>query len=260
MHGRTPWTELVLHRPRPALLISATVCAALSSAQASASSRAELGPSSRREPEPGGGPAGARPRGGRRGASGGLRIGAQAYWQEAARREAALVLLCIQVGGEQGGRLRRVEARRRWPPCVERGRRVASSRRDFTRRGDSGAGTGHGRIEFRDTRVAGLIRTQQTYPEFVKIIKNRILRRYVSMAYPTRIRIRNVSDTRYGCFLKYPCFVDFNRFMSNSLLFSTSPERHIHMKTLLSFFPVRYLTMEPVKYCGEGEFTDSMIV
>jgi hypothetical protein len=27
------------------------------------------------------------------------------------------------------------------------------------------------------------------------------------MAYPTRIRIRNVSDTRYGCFLKYPCFV-----------------------------------------------------
>jgi hypothetical protein len=28
------------------------------------------------------------------------------------------------------------------------------------------------------------------------------------MAYPTRIRIRNVSDTRYGCFLKYPCFVE----------------------------------------------------
>jgi hypothetical protein len=39
----------------------------------------------------------------------------------------------------------------------------------------------------------------------------------------------------------------FNRFMSNTVLFSASQERHIHMKTLLSFFPVRYLTMEPVE-------------
>ena len=40
----------------------------------------------------------------------------------------------------------------------------------------------------------------------MKIIKIRILRGYVSKAYPTRIRIRYVSDTRYAALVAYPCY------------------------------------------------------
>ena len=58
---------------------------------------------------------------------------------------------------------------------------------------DKGCLTGLGRIHNADTY-------QPTYPIFVKIIKIRILRRCVSLAYQTRIRIRirYVSDTQYA--------------------------------------------------------------
>ena len=46
---------------------------------------------------------------------------------------------------------------------------------------------------------------QPTYPIFAKIIIIRILGGYVSIAYPVRIRIRYVSDTRYATKLTYPC-------------------------------------------------------
>ena len=47
----------------------------------------------------------------------------------------------------------------------------------------------------------------QAYSRIAKLIKNRILRRYVSGAYPTRIRIGYVSDTRYAPSATYPCNV-----------------------------------------------------
>ena len=57
---------------------------------------------------------------------------------------------------------------------------------------------GLGRIHTPDTY-------QPTYPKFMKKRKNRILHRYVSAAYRIRIRIRNVSDTRYALPGTYPC-------------------------------------------------------
>lgn len=41
----------------------------------------------------------------------------------------------------------------------------------------------------------------------LQFIFSPILRGYVSMPYPTRIRIRYVSDTGYGGDLTYPCYV-----------------------------------------------------
>ena len=118
-----------------------------------------------------------------------------------------------------GARRRRAEAeaRRRWPAAGERGCGVRGDEaqgagaavrdcghRTLGRRGRGirvclpGLLTGLGRIGRPDT-------CRMAYPICTKIIKNRILRGYVSWAYRTRIRIRYVSDTRYVASGTYPC-------------------------------------------------------
>ena len=52
---------------------------------------------------------------------------------------------------------------------------------------------------------------QVTYSIFPKLNKNRIIAGYVSKPYRRRIRIGYVSDTRYGIFLTYPCYVGHHR-------------------------------------------------
>jgi len=70
--------------------------------------------------------------------------------------------------------------------------------------------------------------------------------------------MNKVPDCRRSCAVNSFCFGItilnsnammhyFNRFMSNTVLFSASQEKRIHMRTLLSFFPVWYLTMEPIE-------------
>ena len=59
---------------------------------------------------------------------------------------------------------------------------------------------GLGRIEWADTY-------RPTYSIFTKLTKIWILFRYVSITYPTRIRIGYVSDTGYDTSLAYPCYI-----------------------------------------------------
>ena len=99
------------------------------------------------------------------------------------------------------------------PVIDEQGRgfhaRVHWRRRDRTRCERRGLGhrgdivfVGLGRIPNTDTYP-------QAYSKIAKLIKNRILRRYVLGACRTRIRIGNVSDTRYAPSATYPCNVGF---------------------------------------------------
>ena len=136
--------------------------------------------------------------GGRRRA--GCAIGARAYWQEAARRAVALVPLCIRAGGSTSGRKVRSATQ---PSRVQVGR---------------GASGGGARAAGRPWRKADTYRHssnrvdtyQRKYRIFSAIIFFPILNGYVSVAYPKRIRIGYVSNTRYVAYLTYPCNVGYH--------------------------------------------------
>ena len=116
------------------------------------------------------------------------------------------------LGSSRQRRRRLVAEARRWWPASEQARRSrAGCECDGATRASRGcpgvaSGIGYapviglGRIPKADTY-------QPTYLIIAKIIKIRILPGYVSMPYRTRIRIRNVSDTRYAPSCKYPCNV-----------------------------------------------------
>ena len=87
-------------------------------------------------------------------------------------------------------RWRRHEVRASGPGVGDRGR-------ECTR-------VGLGRIEWADTY-------RPTYSIFTKLTKNRILFRYVSITYPTRIRIGYLSDTGYGTSPAYPCYIGYTQ-------------------------------------------------